>query len=249
MPGWCLLALKVMVRAADSVPPSLPPFLPFHPSPSRFRGAVGREAASAPCPGPGCREPPWASPSSSGVTCIKASPDAYCVLAWTGGDSNSAWGQIRAGQVGEMDSQPAHRPAMSHAPLRMALSQETQGQSCPWGRRHPRPGCWAGREPDGRVRGVNGLRGSLPSGQCWDSGRLQEPQADKPGLPTLASGAAGGRGQGLSRGLGRAGADQRATGAPAGFPRRPAGAGVASGSLSGGRLGKAGVSGPGAPTN
>lgn len=79
--------------------------------------------------------------------------------------------------------------------------------------------------------------------------RLQQPQADRPGLPTLALGAAGGRGQGLSRGLGRAGADQRATGAPAGFPHRTAGAGVASGSSSGGRLGKAGVSGPGAPTN
>lgn len=76
--------------------------------------------------------------------------------------------------------------------------------------------------------------------------RLQQPQADRPGLPTLALGAAGGRGQGLSRGLGRAGADQRATGAPAGFPRRTAGAGVALGSSSGGRLGKAGVSGPGA---
>lgn len=103
-------------------------------------------------------------------------------------------------------------------------------------------------QPGQRFRGVLWLERGHRKVSLWAvPGRLpreQEFQEDGPGLLTPAlRGDEGGAGR-LSRGPGRAGADQRATGAPAGFPRRTAGAGVASGSRSGGRLGKAGVSGP-----
>lgn len=91
-----------------------------------------------------------ASPRSSGVTRIKASQDACCVLglAWApvpGGGSNSAWGQIRTGQVGAMGLQPA----------RGGLVSGDAGPILPLGEEAFQAGCLAGRGPGGRVRGVN----------------------------------------------------------------------------------------------
>lgn len=92
------------------------------------------------------------------------------------------------------------------------------------------------------------LQESEPLGQCQGlCPGMQELQTVGPGLLILALRGGAGGARRPSRGPGRAGADQRAARAPAGFPRPTAGAGVASGSSSGGRLGKAGVSGPSSP--